>query len=275
MQLRTLCYAQLQDLFFAGRHPSVISRGMHRLADTGWIRLWEERVPVGGHPCYVLPTQRAMRWARRDLLQATERLPHAPLVQTMLRDRSPRPLPLKKDEIPNYLAHQRELNDVLIAFLRTPALQTLWASSWHRPFPIEYEQLMLPQPDGVIVRVVDGAPRLLFLEHDRGTEPPGDFQNVKAQRYGALARVPDTLETLTGFRTFSVLVTVHADRPLDRIRELQQASYAAYGASMLSFTVDEWLLDAPDAAVCFDALTMPTSDALDPRAHGGLQRLPV
>jgi len=247
---------------------------MHRLADAGWVRLWEERVPVGGHPCYVLPSQRAVRWARRDLLKETEALPYARLVQTMLRDRSPRPLPLKKDEIPNYLAHQRELNDVLIALRRTPALQILWASSWHRPFPIEYEQLMLPQPDGVIVRVVDGAPHLLFLEHDRGTEPRGGFQSVKAQRYGALARVPDTLETLTGFRTFSVLVTVHADRPLARIRELQQATYAAYGASMLMFTLDEWLRDAPGAAVCFDALTMPVSDALDFRAHNGLQRLP-
>ena len=268
---RLLSYQQLQRLLFAGTHRAVAGRRLQALEAAGWLRLWEERVARGGHPRYALPTKQALLWARQVLLGETEAASHGRIVATMLRDRSPEPLPLD-DMIPPFLPHQRETNDLLLA-LRGAALPIAWTSSWHRPLPNAIGHRPLPQPDGVIVLSAADGERLLFLEHDRGREPAGTFQAAKAERYAALKHTLADLQALTGFRSFEVLVTVHADDPLARIAVLQQAVRATYGASMFRFTVDTWLLDAPAGAIWFDASHRP-EPARDRADQSGLLPLP-
>lgn len=266
---RLLSYTQLHQLVFPQKHRTAAGRRIRTLEARGWLRTWEERVAVGGHPRYALPTKKALLWGRRMLLDATAATPLATLAATMLRDPSPVPLELEEGIIPKQLAHQRETNDILLA-LRTTGLSIAWASSWHRPFPNEREHLSLPQPDAVVVI----GNRLLFIEHDRGHETLDAFRAAKAERYAALHAHTDLLATLTGFHTFEVLVTINASAPLERLRALQGVVRATYGASMFRFTLYPWLLEAPGQPICFDSFARIETENVDRTAHRGLVAIP-
>ncbi|HKO58902.1 MAG TPA: replication-relaxation family protein [Thermoanaerobaculia bacterium] len=262
---RLLSYQQIHTFVFGSKHRTVVGRRIGVLASDGWLRVWEERVPRGGHPRYALPTKKALRWARHVLLQEAADTPHARLAATMLRDPAPVPLELKQDVIPMHLAHQRETNDVVLALLQS-RLPVTWASTWHRPFPNAHTHLALPQPDAVLVI----GRHLLFVEHDRGHEALEGFRHAKAERYAALRGQRTVLESLTGFADFDVLVTIHASAPLQRIRALQQVVRSTHGASMFRFTLDTWLHEAPADPICFDTAMSPDNTSLLRTEHRGL-----
>lgn len=265
---RLLSYTQLHTLVFPRKHRTAAGRRIRALEAEGWLRTWEERVALGGHPRYALPTKKALQWGLRVLLETPTNAPVSSLLATMLRDPAPTPLELEEGIIPKHLAHQRETNDVLIA-LRTSPLPIAWASSWHRPFPNQRDHLALPQPDAVVV-IGD---RLIFLEHDRGHEALDSFREAKAERYAALHANMRLLEALTGFRSFDVLVTIHAAAPFDRLQSLQQVTRATYGASTVRFTLYPWLLEAPQQAICFDAFTTVVTD--DPLRTAHTHLVPI
>jgi hypothetical protein len=269
VRCRLLSYTQLHGLVFSGKHRAVVGRRILALEKEGWLRTWEERVPRGGHPRYALPTKKALLWARHVFLQESAETPHARLAATMLRDSSPIPLELQEGVIPKQLAHQCETNDIVLSLIES-TLPVSWATSWHRPFPNEVEHLALPQPDAVIVM----GERLVFIEHDRGHEALESFRRAKAERYAALHERRDILEALTGFRAFDVVVTIHAPAPLERLRALQEVVRTTHGASMLRFTLDQWLVEAPREAICFDSLSLPESASPLRASHRGLLPLP-
>jgi hypothetical protein len=272
IQHRFLSYQQVRTLLFSDVHRSVVGRRIQALTESEWLKSWEDRVERGGHPRYALPTKKGLMWARRTLLAQTVEAPHRKIVATMLRDRSPAPLTFTT--YPNYLAHQRELNDVLIALERA-GIDLSWASTWHRPFPNTLNGSPLPQPDAVLVLKTPNGARLVFLEHDRATEAPGTFQADKADRYAALAHLRSNLFDLTGFSSFDVLVTIHAADPLARIAALQEAVRTTMGAAPLfRFTPDAWLFDAPTDAIWFGTRTPINRTATSFRGQAGLLALP-
>jgi hypothetical protein len=269
VRCRFLSYTQLHALVFSGKHRAVVGRRILALEKEGWLRTWEERVPRGGHPRYALPTKKALFWARHVFLQESAETPHARLAATVLRDSSPIPLELEEGVIPKQLAHQRETNDIVLSLIGSK-LPVSWATSWHRPFPNKWEHLALPQPDAMIVM----GERLVFIEHDRGHEALASFRRAKAERYAALRERHDILEALTGFCAFDVVVTIHAPAPLERLRALQEVVRTTHGTSMIRFTLEQWLVEAPHEAICFDSLTIPGSTSPLRSAHRGLLPLP-
>ena len=125
------------------------------------------------------------------------------------------------------------------------------ASSWQRPFPVHGARgLRLPQPDGILLLAGgDGPRRLVFLEHDRGTESLVSFARAKIDRYRALASRPGLLEELTGFRRFSVVVTVTGPGPAEtdaRTRALTRLIRSRFAAALLHVVPYENLLTPPD-----------------------------
>jgi len=131
------------------------------------------------------------------------------------------------------LAHQREVNELLVAYARTSALRVLWASSWERPFGRGPDAALLPQPDYVLVIERAGSPVLVFGEHDRGHESLAHFRATKAERYAPFAFVPDTAAAAFGITAVEVWVTVTdpvARAPGRRLQHLADVSLAAGAA---------------------------------------------
>lgn len=241
VRYRLLPLRQLHALVFAGTDKAVISRRVQALVRGGLVTIWEEHLVVGGRPRWVLPTKRGLAWAQAELRAEAVGTPHEQLLSVMLDASDPRPLVLAPRTAPPLLPHQAETNALVAALAADPALGITWASTWHRPLPNMAEGLAMPQPDAVLVAERDGAPHLVFLEHDRSQEAPASFQRRKAARYADLALF-GIARRLLGFSHFTVWVTVAdpAGRPLARMRALQAVSR---GATMLRFTLADWVLD--------------------------------
>lgn len=233
-RLRVLSLSQLSTLVFAGRDRSRLSRRVTALEDDGWLQRWEHPRERGGRYRFVVPTAKGLAWALHRLEDVAPGFAHERLLATMLGTDRAAPLALPAGRIPASLPHLLEVNAALVALLADPALRVTWASSWPRPFPVgSVEGLRLPQSDGVIVQVPDDAPsRLVLLEHDRATESLRSFSHTKVDRYRALASRPALLEKLTGFRTFSTVVTVagpddaETDRRIASITKLVRSRFA-------------------------------------------------
>jgi hypothetical protein len=266
---RVLPFRLLADLCFADRHASVVTRRMQALHDLGFVTTWQERLSRGGHPRYALLTQKGLTWAMQELAAETVGKPHEQLVRFMLGSRQKKPLILAPNTAPPFLAHQVETNMLATALSRATTHGITWASTWHRPFPNEIRDVAMPQPDAVIVATVEGAPHLIFLEHDRNQESPASFAERKTRRYQLLLDLGLTRELL-GFDTFTVLVTVldpKDHRPLRRIRALQEVSAAA---PMFRFTLAGWAHAFSGANHWMTPQTPIASDSHKPGAHGEL-----
>ncbi|MEO7921877.1 MAG: replication-relaxation family protein [Thermoanaerobaculia bacterium] len=279
VRMRLLSYQHLLRSDFAGVQPSVVSRRMRQLEHLGWVTRWEERTPRGGHPRYVLPTSAAQRWASEVFSSAATGAPYERLLKLMLPRSARRPLELTSGTIPPWLAHQRDCNHLLLSLAECPDFRILWASSWDRPLPNEAAGVPLPQPDWVAVAEVDGTPRLVFGEHDRGFESLAHFRRAKVDRYSALASLPDFTEELFGFREFVVCTTVIdclSQNPIRRLRALSDVASEGGGRGVFAFTLGGWAHAYPERPIWFVNGELPATEsvALGDHEGGGLQSGP-
>ncbi len=222
-RLRILAYEQVRTLLFPDRHPSVLTRRVHALVAEGWLTRWRPRGTDGGAPSYILPTARALALALHALRHDAVDTAYAPLVDRMLPERPRKPLVLRGRTEPAFLAHQREVNKLVVAILRSAAFDVRWASSFERPFGRGGDATLLPQPDYVLVLRRTGTAVVVFGEHDRGQESLAHFHRTKAERYAPYALLPELAAATFGVATVEVWLTVTdpvARRPERRLRQL-------------------------------------------------------
>lgn len=265
--LRILSYAQLRRITYAGVHATVARRRIRQLESIGWLITKELPQRQGGHQRYAHPAQRTINALLAQLEAATEGEVFAPLVRMMLPRSGRKPLDLGATAPPKWLAHQREVNELLATML-TSDRRILWASSWDCPFPSRQAMFTLPQPDYVVVEEVGGIPRLVFGEHDRGSDK--HFAERKVALYAALAQFPEVCEQLFGFRSFSVQVTVIdavRQRPIARMRELMRITRAADATDLFRFTLGGWLFAYGTGTTWFDARHLLASDSVRMQDH--------
>ena len=228
--MRVLTYEQAGRLFFPGRHASIVTRRARALVRAGWLRRVRPRVERGGAPSYLLPSARGLAASLDFLIAETDGTALSFLVRRMVPGRPRKPLALTES---TPLAHQREVNELLVAYARAPEFRILWASSWERPFGRGPDAALLPQPDYVLVIERDGHPVLIFGEHDRGHESLAHFRATKAERYAPFALLPDAAAAAFGIPTVEVWVTVAdplARKPRRRLRHLADVILAAGAA---------------------------------------------
>lgn len=272
-RLRVLSYEQLRARVFPG-HPTLVGRRMQKLEQAGWVVRYEDRLAEGGHPYYVFPTVKTMRWARRQFQAAAEGHPHAQLVTTMMPNIHGDMYTSDKQPVPGFLRHQELTNEVAHALEANPTLGVQWMSTWPRPFPHAFAQLQLPQPDLVFVASINGAPQLFFGELDHhSNESLAHFKDRKADRALAL-RYSGLLPELTGFAQFQMLVVVSdTNDPISRAQKLIDVTNTASAESLFAFTLAPWLLNDQGGAIWFaDGLT-PECPSLTYTDHDGLKRL--
>lgn len=264
VRCRLLTYRQLAALLFRNRNVSAARRRIRALERGGWIASWELADRRGGHTRYVSATGAALRVVLSAITVPPEA---ARLVRTM---RPVRRAPLElRGSAPKWLAHQRDVNEILVA-LQTSSREILWASSWECPLPARSGILVLPQPDYVLVERIHGQAHLIFGEHDRGTEPVGRFLARKVRPYSALHAFPEVLERTCGFRHFRVQVSVTdtARRgPMMRLRALLEASMSCAAPEIFSFTLGGWLAAFPDSCTWFEVASAPTSNSIRHADH--------
>ncbi len=253
-RLRVLSLSDIHALVFAGRDRSRLSRRLTSLEAAGWLRRWEEPRERGGRFRFVVPTPTGLAWALRRLEEEAAGFAHPRLLATMLRTNRAAPVSLPPGRIPAFLPHLTQVNTALVALIGSSSLRVTWASSWPRPFPPGgVNGLRLPQPDGVLVLVPSEAPpRLVFLEHDRSTESLRSFARTKVDRYRALASRPGLLEELTGFRQFTVVVTVAGTSEAEtnkRLVALSRLVRVRFAASLVTVCRHGNLLADPSASL--------------------------
>ena len=271
-RLRLLTYRQLRDLLFPGVSLQAIGQRMKRVAASKQVTVWVDHARAGGHPRYVLPTDTALRAGLDALTAGAAGTPYEQLVTSMLPSQPRRPLALVPRQTPPFLAHQSEVNSLLVALTRCPRFKILWASSWDRPFPSSIDGQPLPQPDWVAVFEVEGAPQLIFGEHDRGHESLARFRVAKADKYAELHARPELVERLFGFSSFEVWVTVIDARLREPIRRLEALTTVAIegGAErIMRFTLGGWLYVFPGEAVWFTDGAVPEGRAVGFGDHVG------
>jgi hypothetical protein len=236
-RMRVLTYGQAGRLLFDGRHASIVTRRARGLVRAGWLRRVRPRVERGGAPSYLLPSARGLAAALDLLLAGTEGSPLSVLVRRMVPMRPRKPLALAET---SSLAHQREVNELLVAYARVSELRVLWASSWERPFGRGPDAALLPQPDYVLVIERTGSPVLIFGEHDRGHESLAHFRATKAERYAPFALLPDAAAAAFGITAVEVWVTVTdpvTRAPRRRLQHLADVILAAGAAPITRFAL--------------------------------------
>jgi hypothetical protein len=189
--------------------------------------------------------------------------PWAPLVNLMIPRSARRELELGASA-PKWLAHQQEINHLVISIATDSDRRIAWALSWDCPFPSRFGMFTLPQPDYVLVEEVDGVPQLVFGEHDRASEPIDRFIARKVALYSALAAFPEVCEQLFGVRSFRVYVTTIdpiAQRPIARLRALMESTRAHGAPDIFRFSLGGWLHAYPSAPVWFRAGGAPTTES--------------
>lgn len=266
VRLRLLRYDQLHRLAFADVDPSIARRRIRQLARSGWLATWEAPSRRGGHARYAHPTADAIRALLPALVPEAS---WAPLVARMVPRSQRRPLQLGT-AAPKWLAHQREVNHLVTSIATAPERRILWASSWDRPFPSRVGMFALPQPDYVLVEEVDGAPRLVFGEHDRGSEPIDRFAARKLALYSALADFPEVCKQQFGIASFRVHVTVIDPlrrTPIARLRTLLDAARRAERPDIFRFTLGGWLYAYPAAPIWYVTNCTPHHKSVALRDH--------
>jgi hypothetical protein len=276
---RILSFDQLRRAVFPDLSAQRVGQRLHALAANGWLHIWEDVSRIGGRPRYALPTQRSLAFALDALHAASIRHASARLASLMLRGRPRRPLVLHPRTTPAFLAHQRECNDLLLAYRRIPAAHLLWSTSFDRPFPLRERGVALPQPDYVMLLERGGAPALVFGEHDRGHESLAHFRRTKAERYAALAARPELTLELFGFERFMVWVTVldaRAGAPLRRVQTLARIAREAAASDVFAFTLAGWAVASPEAPIWFcDGAAPEAATVAEERMHPLLRSVPT
>lgn len=276
---RVLSFRQLRRLVFPELTAQRVGQHLHRLAVNGWLRIWEDASQLGGRPRYALLTRRALAVALDELRAERPEQSTAHLASIMLPRSPRRPLRFTARVTPAFLPHQRECNDLLIAFAEMPGVRLLWATALDRPFPLRAAGIALPQPDYVLVLEHGGRASLVFGEHDRGHESLAHFRAAKAERYAALAARPELARELFGFATFRVWVTVldaRSGAPLRRLARLVHVARAAAASDVMAFTLAGWAASTPAAPIWFCDGAAPESELHDQaKATPGLHALPT
>jgi hypothetical protein len=165
------------------------------------------------------------------------------------------------------------VNHLVTSIRSDPMRHILWASSWDCPFPSRLGMFVLPQPDYVLVEEVDGNPRLIFGEHDRGSEPPERFLARKVKLYSALAAYPDVCAREFGIPTFQVHVSVIDPirrAPIARLRSLLDLARSSDAAAIFRFTLGGWLFASPSQPVWFTTERPPVRDAVAWGEHAAI-----
>jgi len=257
---RILSYGQIAGLHFPGQLATA-RRRMRRLERAGWVSLFEERALRGGHPRYVLPTSRALRWAFDAITAEAVGTSSEHLTREVLRQQSREGLVLRSTGTPPFLPHQREIGSILVALRRSYGLGVVFSCAFARPFPLEVNGVSLPQPDFILVAAPFGRePVLLLGEHDRGTEPVARFGRRKVDAYEQLIVRHQLLSKLTGFDSFRVLITVTDPihrRPLDRLTALAAQIRSRGGDSTYALAPAGWVAASPEGPVWFLAGNPP------------------
>jgi hypothetical protein len=262
---RILSFDQLRRGVFPDLSAQRVGQRLHALAALGWLHIWEDVSRIGGRPRYALPTRRALTLAMDALHAASIGQASERLASLTLRGRPRRPLVLAPRVTPAFLAHQRECNDLLLAYARIPGARLLWSTSFDRPFPLHAAGIPLPQPDSVLVLERGGTPSLIFGEHDRGHESLAHFRRTKAERYAALAARPDLTMELFGFARFMVWVTVldaRAGVPLRRVATLARITREAAASDVMAFTLAGWAGTSPATPIWFCDGSLPETASL-------------
>lgn len=268
VRLRLLRYDQLHRLAFANVDRSIARRRIRQLSRSGWLATWEAPSRCGGHARYAHPSAGAIRALLPTLVPEAA---WAPLIARMVPRTQRRPLELGIGT-PKWLTHQREVNHLVASIATAPERRILWASSWDCPFPSRVGMFGLPQPDYVLVDEVDGAPRLVFGEHDRASEPIDRFTARKLTIYSALAEFPDVCEQQFGIASFRVHVTVIDPlrrAPIARLRALLDAARSAERPDIFRFTLGGWLYASPAAPIWFGVDRPPQRASIAPSDHAG------
>lgn len=250
VRLRIVSISQIAPLAFPGASVVVARRRLRRLRESGWLATWDRPSRSGAATRYVYPTKKALRWAYRHALQTTQGTPAAMVVRLMVPTCTRRLHTLTPREEPLWFPHQDEVNKLVIS--RTCALgeRALWSSTWDCPFPDRLNGLKAPQPDYVLVVMDEGVPRLIFGEHDRNTEDRRRWM----EKIAAYAAAGAVCQTLFGFATFSVEVTVSDPvmrQPLNRIHVLTRWACEAGAAAYVHFFLAGWAHAYPHEAVWF------------------------
>jgi hypothetical protein len=262
---RILSFDQVRRAVFPELSPQRVGQRLRALALDGWLHVWEDVSRIGGRPRYALPTRRALALAMDALHAASVGQPSERLASLMLRGRPRRPLVLLPRTTPAFLAHQRECNDLLMAYRRIPGARLLWSTSFDRPFPLQARGIPLPQPDYVMILECGGAPVLIFGEHDRGHESLAHFRRTKADRYAALAARPELTMELFGFARFMVWVTVLDARtgaPLRRVQTFARIARDAAASDVMAFALAGWAVASPAAPIWFCDGSIPETTSL-------------
>jgi hypothetical protein len=257
--LRLLGYGQLRRLAFGPGDPSILRHRVRVYEDAGWMTRWTATLPNGTRERYAVPTRDAIRTIvdRLDAVLAEE-VPYAPLVRLMLPRSDRRPLRLT-EETPAWFAHQRDVNQLVTSIVRSER-KILWASAWDCPFPAIAENYTLPQPDYVLVEEVAGHLRIVFGEHDRGTEDVGRFVDRKLALYDELAENAADLKALFGVAEIVIHVSVidaRTRKPLRRLQALREEANATARPHLFSFTLGGWLHAYPAGRVWFTGAREP------------------
>lgn len=274
VQLRLLTYSQLRSLSYAGAHASVTRRRVKQLVQAGLLSTWESPSRHGGHTRYALPTPAAVRAITGELVRSVEREPFAPLIDLMIPQTTRRPLQLSGagGPAPNWFAHQTEVNTLLLKLHGAQPLH--WLSSWDCPFPSRLASFVLPQPDYILIEALDDGPRLVFGEHDRGSEPVDRFIARKVLLYAALAAFPEACRHHFGFETFTVHVSVTDpihQTPMRRLMDLLSATRRAGGeevGNLFRFTLAGWLHAYPREPIWFAPGDAPSHESVRWQEHG-------
>lgn len=272
VQLRLLTYAQMRAFSYPNTHPSVTRRRVSQLVRAGVLSVWESPSRHGGHTRFALATPAATRAVTADLLRTTAAEPFAPLVRLALPQTAKRALRLVERARPNWLAHQLEVNALVLRLREAVPLR--WMSSWDCPFPPQLASFELPQPDYVVVEDHAGGPCLVFGEHDRGSEPVERFVARKVLPYAALAAFPEVCAHHFGLPSFTVRVSitdpVHR-APMRRLLDLLEATSRAGGTdvtNLFRFTLAGWLHAYPHEAIWFAPTDAPHM-SVRWQEHGG------
>jgi len=231
---RFLSYDQLQKLFFENRDSSALRRRLGQLDRQGWLSRWYDPIPAGGHPGYACLTPKGWQATLTAIRQEAEGQPWERLVSLMLPASAQRRFSFTPKIVPPFLAHQREINHLLISWLQTPNTSVRWASSWDRPFPTAHRRVALPQPDYILVIERKGELVVVCGEHDRAQESLDHFKQAKVDRYALLALAPEIRQQLFGITRFEVWVTVCDPVRKNPERRLEKLRMLANGAGLES-----------------------------------------
>jgi len=265
---RLLSFAQVHRLRFAERHASLTRRRLRALRDQGWL-VFRDGVRTRGRGVrFALPTARTLAAVLPRLTCTTAQTPYGGLVTAMLPRKSTRPLAFPDSTSPKWLPHQIEVNH-LLARIATSSRAIRWASSWDAPFASD-AGIALPQPDYVLVEDVGNTMRVVFGEHDRGTEPIERFIARKIELYTDLAAFPEITGAWFGNIPFVVHVTVidvPHQAPLRRLRALLEAAALSRHPDLFRFTLGGWLFAHPDEPVFFTTAHAPATDAMHWPVH--------